>query len=97
MASKTIIVLDPAGIPKKKEFQMAARPDKLEGKVMGVIWNIKPGGDILFDRFTEQLDRRFHFAQILRQAKISQAYGASEDILNEFAAKCDFVITGQGD
>ena len=97
MASKMITVLDPMAESTKKEFPMAIRPDKLEGKVMGVIWNTMPNGDILLNRFTELLDKRFHFAQVLRHTKISQVHAITEDILNEFSTKCDFVITGPGD
>ena len=97
MKSEMITVLDPTSKSTKKELPMAARPDRLEGKVMGILWNTKPGADVLLNRFAELLDERFHLAQILRRTKKSQAYGADEAILNELATKCDFIITGTGD
>ncbi len=93
----TISLFDPTTKPTKKELPMATRPEKLEGKVMGVLWNVKPGGDILMGRFAELLDNRFHLARILKCTKVIQSYGAGEEILNEFAANCDFVINGPGD
>ena len=97
MTTKTITVLDPTARPTKKELPMAVRPNTLGGKVMGVLWNVKPGGDTLLDRFAELLNERFHFTRILKHTKIIQSYGVAEDVLSEFAAKCDFVITGPGD
>ena len=97
MASQTITVLEPTNKSVKKELPMAVRPDNLESKVIGVIWNRKAGGDVLLNRFVELLDKRFHFAQILRNTKIASSYGVVEDILNEFSTKCDFTITAIGD
>ena len=97
MASQTITVLEPTNKSVRKELTMAVRPDNLEGKVIGVIWNRKAGGDVLLNRFVELLDKRFHFAQILRNTKIAASYGVVEDILNEFSTKCDFTITAIGD
>ena len=97
MADKTIIVLEPTNKSAKKELPMASRPDNLEGKTIGVVWNRKAGGDVLLNRFVELLDERFHFAQVLKNTKIAASYGVVEDILNEFSAKCDFVITAIGD
>lgn len=97
MVSKTITVLDPTNKVAKKELPMAVRPDNLEGKTVGVVWNRKAGGDVLLNRFLELLDDRFHFAQVLRNTKFAASYGVTEDVLNEFSSKCDFIITAVGD
>jgi len=97
MVIRTLTVLDPTAKPTRKEFKMAVRPDKLEGKVLGLIWNDKPSGDILLNEFAEQLNKRFHFAQILRHKKADAPLGITEDALNEFSTKCDLVILGVSD
>jgi len=51
MVTKTITLLDPTSKMRSKELKMAARPSNLEGKIVGFLWNDKPGGDILLDRF----------------------------------------------
>jgi hypothetical protein len=97
MATRMTTVLDPTAKSTRKEFKMAVRPDHLEGKTVGLIWNTKPGGDILLNRFAEQLNQRFHFGQILKHTKASSALGIAEDSLNEFSTKCDFVIVATAD
>ena len=97
MGDNTIIVLDPTAKSARKMTEMAVRPNRLEGKALGLIWNSKPGGDALLNGFAEQLDRRFRFSQILRHKKPSAVLGIAEDSLCEFSAKCDFVIVGIGD
>ncbi len=96
MVDKTITVLDPRTELLKTELTMTVRPDKLDSKVLGVVWNSMPSGDILLNRFTELLDERYHFAQVLRHTKKTQTHAIADDILNEFSAKCHFIITGPG-
>ncbi len=91
MAGPTITVLEPTNRSARKELPMAVRPDTLEGKVVGIIWNRKASGDVLLDRFLELLDERFHFARVLRNTKAAASYGVTEDVLNEFSAKCDLL------
>ena len=95
--SKFVTVLDPVTRPTKKELPMAIRPKELKGKVVGVVWNQKPGGDTLLNRIVELLDAQFHLGEILWHSKPSASVGVAEDVLNKFSVKCDFVITGPGD
>ena len=97
MVTKTITVLDPTSKAQRKELKMAARPGNLEGKVIGLLLNDKPGGDILLDRFAQLLDERFHFAKILKYTKPSAGFGADIDMLDSLSAECDVVINAIGD
>jgi hypothetical protein len=97
MISKSIIVLDPTASPIKKQLEMAFFPDRLEGGLIGLLWNHKPGGDVLLNRFGERLNERFHFAEILMRMKPHSACGVDECVSNEFLEKCDLVIIGLGD
>ncbi len=97
MEIRKITVLDPTAGSTRKKLEMAVRPDKLEGKVVGLIWNSKPGGDVLLKRFAEQLGKRYNLAKFVKHDKPDAATGISDDALNEISTQCDFVIAAQGD
>jgi len=98
MVNNKIVVLDPTSKGNLKEPMMVSRPISLDGKVMGIVWNGKPGGDALLDRFGELLTERFHLSQILKlYAKADVSSHLAETEINEFAEKCDFVLLGVGD
>ena len=97
MVTKTITVLDPTAKPKSRELKMAVRLDNTEGKAAGFLWNSKPNADVLLDRLAQQLDERYHFRQIVKRDKSSASQPATEEVLSELSAKCDFVITGAAD
>ncbi len=44
---------------EKKQSSLASRPSNLDGKVIGLYWNQKPGGDIALRRAGELLKGRF--------------------------------------
>lgn len=93
-----IMVLDPTSKGKLKESEIKRRSISLEGKVIGIIWNGKPRGDTLLDRFSELLTERFHFPQILKLDERADMHsGLAESVIDEFSRKCDFVIIGVGD
>lgn len=97
MVTKTITLLDPTSKAHRRELKMAARPSDLKGKIAGFLWNNKPGGNILLDRFAQLLDERFHFAKTLKHTKPHASSGASIDMLDSLSAECDLVITAVGD
>lgn len=98
MVTQKIVVLNPTAEGKGQEVRRARRTIRLEGRVMGIIWNGKPGGDILLGRFGEVLRERFHFPQILKLDERADMHsGLAESVIDEFSRKCDFVIIGVGD
>ena len=98
MANTKIVVLDPTSRGKLKEAVIARRPISLEGRVMGIVWNGKPGGDLLLERIGELLRERFHFSQISKlYAKADVTDILAEAEINDFAKKCDVVFLGVGD
>ncbi len=96
MLATKITVLDPTAESTRPRFEMAIRPDRLEGKVLGIISNTKPGGDLLLEEIAQRLNERFHFGGIFKHNK-SGKLGMAESALNDFSGKCDFVIVGVGD
>jgi len=96
MATKTITVLDPTA-KSQKVLKMAPRPDSLKGKVVGFVWNNKPGGDILLNRFAELLNKRYHFARVVKYTKPLASSGTDIGTLDSLSATCDLVIIAMGD
>ena len=53
-------VLNPAGeVEKIDKKTLAPRPTSLDGKRVGLVYNLKTGGDILLTKTAELLKRRF--------------------------------------
>ena len=92
-----IEVLIPTAAPRADELEMAKRPNSLEGKVLGLLWNAKPNGDLLLMRIGRILNDRFRFSEINMRRKPLASSGASLGVIEELSAGCDFVITAIGD
>jgi len=82
--------------PLGTELPSAPRIDTLRGKLVGILWNEKPNGDILLGRIEKRLHERFGIAGSLWKQK-HPAERTSEAMLKEFAEKCDFILNGIGD
>jgi hypothetical protein len=98
MEQGKITVLSP--VPKifPKEMSPASRLDTLNGKVMGILWNTKPNGDILLLRIQEVLSNRFKLAGVIWQQKPRSAdVAAPAEIKRELALKADFIVNATGD
>lgn len=58
-------VLNPAGkVMKVEKKPLAPRPSTLEGKRLGLVFNLKPGGEILLTRTAELLKERFKIKEV---------------------------------
>jgi hypothetical protein len=98
MANKKIKVLDPTSKAESKELWVQRRPIDLEGKVLGIVWNRKLGGDVFLDRLGQLLMERFHFSEIVNVAqKADSPTGLSADRIRDVSEKCGAVIIGVGD
>jgi hypothetical protein len=60
MTSETIAVLCPTAGAQTGDMPIALRLDRLDGKVLGFLWNTKPNGDVLHQHIRERLAERFH-------------------------------------
>lgn len=89
-------VLDPTARAQARDIPIASRLDNLKGKVLGILWNTKPNGDILLRRIQERLSERFHLSDTIWRQK-SRAAIPGTDIIKEFADTVDAVINGPGD
>lgn len=90
-------VLDPTNEPIKATFDMAPRPEGLEGLTLGLIDNSKKNSDYLVKKIAEMLEER-HGVLIGRCArKPSPSHGIREDAAAELAKEVDLVVAGIGD
>ncbi|MBI2908113.1 MAG: hypothetical protein HYX92_10725 [Chloroflexi bacterium] len=95
--------LDPAAeVKAKPQRKPNPFPTELRGKTLGFL-NGDGGGqhlriDNLFDALQKQLNDKYRFGEVIRRAKwrTKTGQGASEETLNELAARSDVVISGVG-
>ena len=90
-------ILVPVGETKTEEMEMAERPLDLHGKVLGLLWNHKPNGDLLLRDVGKALQREFSLMEIFMKEKLSGASAAPTEMLEEIAAKCDLALLAIGD
>jgi len=76
---------------------LAPRPRDLRGARVGLLVNTKKNADIFLDEVGKLLLDTHGAASVLARTKLAFAQPASEELIKEFAAECDVVITGVGD
>lgn len=94
---KEIEVLIPVAETKFEEIKMAERTEDLTGKVIGLIWNGKPNGDLLLMNLKNLLKEEFRLSGTVMRKKTIASSEAPVEILEELSAKCDLIILGIGD
>ena len=93
----TVLLYDPTA-PRAETAQQADRIlTALAGKVVGFIDNAKPNFNHLVDDIGELLMKKHGVAKVLKRQKRSASVPAPDEVIKEFAAQCDLVITGSGD
>jgi hypothetical protein len=94
-----MIILSPEGRsrPSAEQVAQAHALVDLNGKVLGVLDNGKPQGDLLAARFEELLRERYDIARVVRRTKISAQQSAPRQHIADLAAEADFIINGLGD
>ena len=94
-----MIILSPEGRlrPASEQVARAQALLDLNGKVLGVLDNGKPKGDLLAARFEELLRERYDIFRVVRLTKISAQQSALKEHLAALAAEADFIINGLGD
>jgi hypothetical protein len=98
MEQRMTTVLSPVTKIFPKEISKATRLNTLDGKVMGLLWNTKPNGDIMLRRIQEVLSSRFKLAGVIFVEKPRSAdTPAPDDMIRDLAFKADFIIASTGD
>jgi len=65
---------------------MAEKTKDLNGKVIGLMWNHKPNGDLLLRNLEGALSRKFELSGVLMKEKPLASSGAPPDVLEELSA-----------
>ncbi|MFQ5860771.1 MAG: hypothetical protein ACE5IG_04375 [Dehalococcoidia bacterium] len=92
-----ITILNPTAGPATGRVHLAPRMESLDGKVLGAIWNSRPHGDKILRMVIDLLRERFEIKEVLFRRKPYLGNMAPQEMYDEFAQKCDVVITGVGD
>ncbi|HXV82039.1 MAG TPA: hypothetical protein VEG60_19350 [Candidatus Binatia bacterium] len=92
----TLKMLDPRGSVSLKDRSLIPGLDTLEGKIIGIIDNGQANSTTMFQELAKLLKEKYRPAQVLFKTKPTHMQGAPKAIMEEFASRCDAVITGLG-
>jgi len=92
-----IKVLNPTAGPARGTSGVAPRPDTLDDKTVGVIWNGRAYGNLIIAEALDLLKQRHRIREVLFREKPFLGNVAPKPLLDEMAAKAHVVITGVGD
>ena len=86
--------LDDGGISAK---YLAPRLETLSGKTMGLLSIGKNGSDVFLQRVEELVCEKFDVADVVRFNKPTFTRPAPEELINQLANQCDFIVEGLAD
>ena len=89
------VLMDPTGELAAATRPLAARPESLEGKTVGLLDISKPRGDVFLNRLEERLRERG--LNVERFAKPTFTKPAPADLRREIETKCDVVVEALAD
>lgn len=94
--SEVMVPIAPGGT---SQIKVAPRVGALDGKKVGLFWNIKPNGDVFLLRIGQRLKEKFPSAEIIEflPAKPVAGRPSSATTIEEAVRKCDVVILSTGD
>lgn len=80
--------------PTADRFEPAQRPQSLDGKTVGLYWNVKAGGEFALARTREHIERHFSDVKFVEylgdQGTLMRR--ASPDLLDSIAAQVDVAV-----
>ena len=91
----TQILLNPRGVFLREENPIAARPESLNNKVLGLLDNSKVNAHVFLDRLQERIAKTYRIPEVLRIRK--SIAGTPAPYTDEFIEKCDIVVNAFGD
>lgn len=101
MATETrnggITVMDPRAGALDATAEMAPRPGKLDGKVLGLLSNSKLNATELLQMVGDLLGEQFELKEIKAASKPDASRPAPEDTVAELAKESDFAVVAIGD
>ncbi len=92
-----MVILDPTSPPLPVDARLAKRPSDLNGTVLGLLNNSKANAAALLEEVGALLCERYQFASVIKGSKPNASRPCPEDIVKDFAARCDVLVTSNGD
>ena len=90
-------LMSPVDPDAANRWRPAPRLDTLHGKVGGFLGNRKANASLLLSDVRELLDRDLELGDALAVDKYVYSRPAADDIIEELATNCDFVVTAIAD
>ena len=78
-------------------FQPAPRVPTLDGKILGVLYNGRAGGDVVLRELLGLLESKYTLAKVVFRTKPHAWVSAPEELFQELAQSSEVAITGVGD
>ena len=91
----TQTLLNPRGVFHREENPIAARPDTLNGKVLGLVDNSKVNADVFLDCLQALITAKYRIPTVLRIRK--NVAGCPAPYTDAFFETCDIVVNAFGD
>ena len=91
-----ILVYEPVAEASGESAVMAARPESLNGKSVGLINNTKDFTDEILGVMGAALEKQFPGVRVVRYRKESVS-GASAALMEQVEGECDAVVSALGD
>jgi hypothetical protein len=92
--SYRLAVLNPMARTEMIRAEPATRPPSLDGRVLGLWWNTKKGGEVALERLADHLGTRYSG---LRVEWFREHYPASAETMQACAEHADVVIGSTAD
>lgn len=94
---KQMGLLSPIDPEASSRWRPAPRLETIHGKVGGFLGNRKANASLLLQGVKELLDKDFELREGVATDKFIYSRPAADDIIDELASRCDFVVTAIAD
>lgn len=91
----TQTLINPRGVFHRESHPMAARPESLNGKVLGLVDNCKVNADVFLDHIQLLMTQKYRIPTVMRIRKT--VAGSPAPYTDAFFEKCDIVVNAFGD
>ena len=94
---KDLGLLSPVDPEANSRWKAAPRLETIHGKVGGFLGNRKANASLLLQGVKELLDKDFELREGIAADKYVYSRPAADDIIDDLASRCDFVVTAIAD
>ena len=92
-----VMLVDPTVTTVGTSAEMAARPETLDGLVVGLLNNAKPFADPLLYGFYRMLGERYKLAGYVYHTKVAPSRRFEPNVIDDVVERCQIAITAVGD